>query len=162
MPEAMVSKQFASYRLLTGPTLQRRFAREAKVQEYHLGESLSPSVWCRLHAQSDKLRLSDGRGDTGANIILAHFHYCNKGVAPFSDECEDQDLRTLAHLDEDKIQFVRATRAYIKRHSKYPNITTMSSANQIPGLALIHDCDCQSEIGSKSALGGSTRMTSSS
>jgi hypothetical protein len=79
---------------------------------------------------------SDGDGDTGANIILAHFHYCNKGIMPFSEECEDQDLRTLAHLDEDKIMFVRATRAHIERHSESP-IPPHSPTDQIPGLALI-------------------------
>ncbi|KAH0493991.1 hypothetical protein TgHK011_000630 [Trichoderma gracile] len=85
---ALITKHDAGYARKHG--MNRRFAREAKVQEYHLG----------------------------ANIILAHFHYCNKGVAPFSEECEDQDLRTLAHLDEDKIQFVRATRAYVQRHKR--------------------------------------------
>ncbi|KAK1250806.1 hypothetical protein MKX07_005361 [Trichoderma sp. CBMAI-0711] len=85
---ALITKHDASYARKHG--MNRRFAREAKVQEYHLG----------------------------ANIILAHFHYCNKGVAPFSDDCDDQDLRTLAHLDEDKIQFVRATRAYVQRHKR--------------------------------------------
>ncbi|KAH6610519.1 hypothetical protein Trco_000539 [Trichoderma cornu-damae] len=85
---ALITKHDAAYARKHG--MKRRFAREGKVQEYHLG----------------------------ANIILAHFHYCNKGVTPFSEECEDQDLRTLAHLDEDKIQFVRATRAYVHRHKQ--------------------------------------------
>ncbi|KAL7787549.1 hypothetical protein V8C37DRAFT_412070 [Trichoderma ceciliae] len=85
---ALITRHDAGYARKHG--MKRRFAREGKVQEYHLG----------------------------ANIILAHFHYCNKGIIPFSEECEDQDLRTLAHLDEDKIQFVRATRAYVQRHKK--------------------------------------------
>lgn len=59
-------------------------------------------------------------GDAGANVILAHFHYCNKGRIPFSEECEDKDLRALAQLDEEKIRFVRATRGLVQRHRKYP------------------------------------------
>ncbi|KOS16693.1 hypothetical protein ESCO_004864 [Escovopsis weberi] len=70
--------------------MKRRFAREDKVQEYHLG----------------------------ANILLAHFHYCNKGIHPFSDACRDQDLRTLADLDDNKIRFVRATRNYAQQHKR--------------------------------------------
>ncbi|RDA89737.1 hypothetical protein CP533_1053 [Ophiocordyceps camponoti-saundersi (nom. inval.)] len=66
--------------------MKRRFAREDKVREYHLG----------------------------ANILLAHFHYCNKGVYPFSDECKDKDLRSLADLGEDELQFVRATKNFYK------------------------------------------------
>ncbi|KAL7937817.1 hypothetical protein V8C35DRAFT_320526 [Trichoderma chlorosporum] len=85
---ALITKHDAGYAHKHG--MKRRYAREEKVQEYHMG----------------------------ANIILAHFHYCNKGIMPFSEECEDQDLRTLAHLDEDKIRFVRATRAHIQRHKQ--------------------------------------------
>ncbi|KAK7425642.1 hypothetical protein QQZ08_007858 [Neonectria magnoliae] len=54
----------------------------------------------------------------GANILLAHFHYCNKGIYPFSEGCKDQDLRTLAGLDEEKIQFVHATRAHAKQNAR--------------------------------------------
>ncbi|KAK5990690.1 Satratoxin biosynthesis SC3 cluster transcription factor SAT20-like protein [Cladobotryum mycophilum] len=85
---SLITAHDASYARKHG--MKRRFAREDKVQEYHLG----------------------------ANILLAHFHYCNKGVHPFSDDCKDQDLRTLADLDEDKIQFVRATRAFAKQHKQ--------------------------------------------
>ncbi|KAG9257811.1 uncharacterized protein F5Z01DRAFT_692675 [Emericellopsis atlantica] len=67
--------------------MQVRFAREASVREYHVG----------------------------ANVLLAHFHYCNKGVYPFSDQCKDQDLRTLAGLNEDEILFVKATRQVAKQ-----------------------------------------------
>lgn len=56
----------------------------------------------------------------GANILLAHFHYCNKGVHPFSDECKDSDLRTLAGLTEEQIQFIHETRTYVKQKSKFP------------------------------------------
>ncbi|KAK6448342.1 hypothetical protein FP744_10004592 [Trichoderma asperellum] len=85
---ALITKHDASYAEKHG--MNRRFAREEKVREYHMG----------------------------ANVILAHFHYCNKGRVPFSDECEDKDLRALAQLDEEKIQFVRATRALVQRHKQ--------------------------------------------
>jgi hypothetical protein len=55
---------------------------------------------------------------TGANTLLAYFHYCNKGVYPFSDECRDQDLQTLADLDNWAVSFVHDTRRYAAEHSK--------------------------------------------
>ncbi|KAM0564300.1 hypothetical protein ACHAPJ_000510 [Fusarium lateritium] len=83
---ALITAHDAGYAKKHG--MKRRFAREEKVKEYHLG----------------------------ANILLAHFHYCNKGIYPFSEECKDQDLRTLAGLDEDKIEFVHTTGTYAKRY----------------------------------------------
>ncbi|KAK7397609.1 hypothetical protein QQX98_013020 [Neonectria punicea] len=85
---ALITGHDAGYARKHG--MKRRFAREDKVKEYHLG----------------------------ANILLAHFHYCNKGIYPFSEGCKDQDLRTLAGLDEEKIQFVHATRAYAKQNAR--------------------------------------------
>lgn len=54
----------------------------------------------------------------GANIFLAYYHYCNKGVYPFSTECKDSDLQNLAELDEGSINFIKYTRKYAKEHSK--------------------------------------------
>lgn len=54
----------------------------------------------------------------GGTILLAYFHYCNKNVAPFSEDCRDQDLRQLAQLDEQAIQFVHWTRSQVMAHSK--------------------------------------------
>lgn len=85
---ALITKHDAGYAIKHG--MNRRFAREEKVREYHMG----------------------------ANVILAHFHYCNKGRIPFSEECEDKDLRALAQLDEEKIRFVRATRGFVQRHQQ--------------------------------------------
>lgn len=85
---ALITGHDAGYARKHG--MKRRFAREDKVKEYHLG----------------------------ANILLAHFHYCNKGIYPFSEGCKDQDLRTLAGLDEEKIQFVHATRANAKQNKR--------------------------------------------
>ncbi|KAG6005254.1 hypothetical protein E4U21_000291 [Claviceps maximensis] len=85
---ALITAHDAAYARKHG--IRRRFAREDKVREYHLG----------------------------ANILLAHFHYCNKGWYPFSDECKDQDLRTLADLSDDKVQFVHETRKFAKEHER--------------------------------------------
>ncbi|KAI0460195.1 hypothetical protein F5B21DRAFT_522309 [Xylaria acuta] len=70
--------------------MKTRFAREDMVREYQLG----------------------------ANILLAYFHYCNKGIYPFSTECKEQDLTTLAALNESKAQFIRQTKAHVERHRK--------------------------------------------
>ncbi|KAJ6446009.1 pre-mRNA splicing factor clf1 [Purpureocillium lavendulum] len=83
---ALITAHDAGYARKHG--IKRRFAREDKVREYHLG----------------------------ANILLAHFHYCNKGMYPFSDECKDKDLRALADLSDDEIQFVHTTKKYAKQH----------------------------------------------
>lgn len=54
----------------------------------------------------------------GANTLLAYFHYCNKAIYPFSSECKDQDLQTLAELDDEAISFVHYTRKMVAEHSK--------------------------------------------
>jgi hypothetical protein len=61
-------------------------------------------------------KLADRLAYSGANILLAHFHYCNKGMHPFSDECTDQDLRARAGLNEEQIRFVHMTRSFAKQH----------------------------------------------
>jgi hypothetical protein len=55
---------------------------------------------------------------TGANILLAYFHYCNKGIYPFSQECKEQDLTTLAALNEQETQFIRLTKTHVERHRR--------------------------------------------
>ncbi|KAI8235245.1 hypothetical protein K4K57_003825 [Colletotrichum sp. SAR 10_99] len=83
---ALLANHDASYARKHG--MKTKFAREADVQEYH---------W-------------------GGTILLAYFHYCNKNVAPFSEDCRDQDLRQLAQLDEQAIQFVHWTRSQVMAH----------------------------------------------
>lgn len=79
---ALVIRHDASYAKKHG--MKRKFAREDKVQQYY----------------------------KGAITLLAYFHYCNKGVFPFSEEAKEQDIRNLANLDEDCLKFVRRTRTY--------------------------------------------------
>ncbi|KAB5580837.1 hypothetical protein GE09DRAFT_453314 [Coniochaeta sp. 2T2.1] len=83
---ALITRHDAEYARKHG--LSTRFAREDKVKEYN----------------------------SGANTLLAYFHYCNKGIYPFSEECRDQDLQTLAALDDGAIAFVHETRKYATEH----------------------------------------------
>ncbi|KAH8910665.1 hypothetical protein BR93DRAFT_934273 [Coniochaeta sp. PMI_546] len=85
---ALITRHDAEYARKHG--MKTRFAREDKVKEYNLG----------------------------ANTLLAYFHYCNKGIYPFSDECRDQDLQTLAALDDWAIRFVHDTRRYAAEHKR--------------------------------------------
>ncbi|KAI1266794.1 hypothetical protein F5Y18DRAFT_416103 [Xylariaceae sp. FL1019] len=75
--------------------MKTRFARITNVREYQEGEC------SRFY---------------GANILLAYFHYCNKGIYPFSAECKDQDLKNLAGLDELRMKFIKYTRSLIAQH----------------------------------------------
>ncbi|KAI1428219.1 hypothetical protein F5Y12DRAFT_782666 [Xylaria sp. FL1777] len=85
---ALLCQHDASYARKHG--MKTRFAREDMVREYQLG----------------------------ANILLAYFHYCNKGIHPFSAECKEQDLTTLAALNEQRAQFVRQTKLHVDKHRK--------------------------------------------
>ena len=51
---------------------------------------------------------------------MAYFHYCNKGIYPFSAECKDQELQTLAELSDDAMEFVKYTRRFASDNSE-PN-----------------------------------------
>ncbi|KAK4171691.1 hypothetical protein QBC36DRAFT_198771 [Triangularia setosa] len=82
----LVTKHDAEYARKHG--MKRHWAREDSVKEYEMG----------------------------ANTLLAYFHYCNKGIYPFSAECRDADLRSLAELDDDAIELVHYTRQYIAEH----------------------------------------------
>ncbi|KAL2023444.1 hypothetical protein VTK56DRAFT_2440 [Thermocarpiscus australiensis] len=83
---ALITKHDAEYAKKHG--MKRRFAREENVKEYNLG----------------------------ANTLLAYFHYCNKGIYPFSAECKDQDLQSLAELNDETISFVHYTRRFAAEH----------------------------------------------
>lgn len=85
---ALITKHDAEYARKHG--MKRRFAREENVKEYNLG----------------------------ANTLLAYFHYCNKGIYPFSAECKDQELQSLAELDEDAMSFVGLTRQFASEHKQ--------------------------------------------
>jgi hypothetical protein len=86
-------------------------------------------------------------GCPGANTLLAYFHYCNKAIYPFSAECKDQDLQSLAELDDDAISFVHYTRRVAAKQSEFepgvdhPGDSLLISLSQNPdgknfGLAM--------------------------
>ncbi|KAJ1327396.1 hypothetical protein MN608_06723 [Microdochium nivale] len=57
----------------------------------------------------------------GANVILAHFHYLNKGVVPFSlsnDAAGRAQLAKAAELDQYYVQFVYDTSSLIADHGR--------------------------------------------
>jgi hypothetical protein len=51
----------------------------------------------------------------GANILLAHFHYC-KGSHPFS--LKRSSMASMAELNEDQTQFLVRTAEYFEARSK--------------------------------------------
>lgn len=57
---------------------------------------------------------------TAAQTILHYYHYCNKGIYPFTAECKDFELRTLAELDGHGIEMVQYTRQSATEQSKQP------------------------------------------
>ncbi|KAI1447687.1 hypothetical protein F5Y02DRAFT_351050 [Annulohypoxylon stygium] len=71
--------------------IKSRFAREEMVREYQMG----------------------------ANILLAYFHYCNKNIYPFSAKCKEQDLATIAELDENQVKLIQFTRSNIEKYKKH-------------------------------------------
>ncbi|KAK2072637.1 hypothetical protein P8C59_006978 [Phyllachora maydis] len=75
----LITKHDAEYARKHG--MKTRFAREDKVKEYNLG----------------------------ANTLLAYFHYCNKGLFPFSEDCKGTDIQTLAEVDEPTVGFIKQT-----------------------------------------------------
>ncbi|KAK4129320.1 hypothetical protein N657DRAFT_639918 [Parathielavia appendiculata] len=90
---ALITKHDADYARKHG--MPTRFAREANVKEYN----------------------------AGANTLLAYFHYCNKAIYPFSSECKDQDLQTLAELNDEEFSFVHRTRRWVaKRKNEWETL----------------------------------------
>jgi hypothetical protein len=43
----------------------------------------------------------------GANVLLAHFHYCCKGFRPFTLEWNPAESISMAVLDTKQVRFVR-------------------------------------------------------
>ena len=46
---------------------------------------------------------------TGANILLAYFHYCNKGSHPFSEDWASPTAIARAKLNAEQASFMRST-----------------------------------------------------
>ncbi|CAN8099776.1 unnamed protein product [Discula destructiva] len=87
-----------------------RYAKKhAKEHAIKLGDNVGKLlIWARPHMVQQY--------HLGANILLAYFHYCNRGTYPFSDACKESDLQNLAELDKGAIDFVRWTRKQAESH----------------------------------------------
>ncbi|KAK4164254.1 hypothetical protein QBC43DRAFT_344699 [Cladorrhinum sp. PSN259] len=77
---ALITRHDAAYARKHG--MNRRFARPEEVKEYNIA----------------------------AQTVLHYYHYCNKGIYPFTAECRDFELQTLAELDGNGIGLVHFTR----------------------------------------------------
>lgn len=55
----------------------------------------------------------------GANTLLAHFHYINAGVYPFSKNCADKQLQALVGADNRNLRFIYETRCFAERYSEF-------------------------------------------
>ncbi|PWI64144.1 hypothetical protein PCL_12096 [Purpureocillium lilacinum] len=82
------------------------FDSTENVKELYHGKFLrSPCPWIAL-----KLALE-------AHTLLAHFHYCNRGLFPLSEDCRDQVLAADVGLDDEKVQFIHNCRTFARQHS---------------------------------------------
>ncbi|KAI1390162.1 uncharacterized protein F4822DRAFT_226236 [Hypoxylon trugodes] len=88
---ALLCQHDAGYARKHGIKLQSRFARQEMVREYQMG----------------------------ANILLAYFHYCNKGAHPFSPDFKEQDLSKIAGLDDSKIKVIQATKQNVEKYKRH-------------------------------------------
>ncbi len=55
----------------------------------------------------------------GAKIMLAYFHYCNKGAHPFSLDWTVADNIAMAELNAEQVQFVKETAELVKAKSTH-------------------------------------------
>jgi len=67
------------------------------------------------YARKHGLRTKHARPDMiselhlGANILLAHFHYCCKGFKPFALDWNPNDTTSMAKLDDEQVKFLQQT-----------------------------------------------------
>jgi hypothetical protein len=50
----------------------------------------------------------------GANVLLAHWHYCNKGSQPFAPGSNAADFHAMSELSPNQTAFVRETSTYVQ------------------------------------------------
>jgi hypothetical protein len=140
---------------------QRRFAREDNVKEYNVGKR------AQIVARSGRFpvrKLDWLMVGAGANTLLAYFHYCNKGIYPFSGECKDQDLQSLAELDDEAMNFVKYTRQFASDHSEHPRLA-LQAEHTCAALTLTPSCaqaDSGKTYGMRRIMRTNTTMLASS
>jgi len=70
----------------------------------------------------------------GANVLLAHFHYCCKGFRPFSLDWKAEKTTSMAELNPQQIQFVYQTACYVKANGKLPTQLAFNTFANKPEL----------------------------
>ncbi|KAM7223111.1 hypothetical protein V8F06_001667 [Rhypophila decipiens] len=71
---------------------------------------------------------------SGMQTMLAHFHFINKGVAPFSlahSAVGRQDLAKAADLDDDQVRFVWKTSAMVQEPARAARIKAVRESGQV-------------------------------
>jgi hypothetical protein len=76
---------------------------QALLTYVHQGDYGNPDLISQLHG--------------GANMMLAYFHYCNKGQRPFASDLDSEEF-AMAELNQEQISFIRATAREIKNRRK--------------------------------------------
>jgi hypothetical protein len=51
---------------------------------------------------------------TGANVLLAYWHYCNKGSKPFAPGSNTADFHAMSELKPYQTAFVKETSNYVQ------------------------------------------------
>ena len=92
--------------------------------------------------------------------MLAYYHYCNKAVYPFSPECKDQDLQSLAELDDNGLDFVRYTRRIVAEHSKFFSHSFTIQLVLIRDIQRKNGRSCGSQMPTKTSITMSASSTS--
>lgn len=114
------------------------WARPEVVQQYHLGKFHLSYESRASHSTKVFSSCTWLTNQVGANILLAYFHYCNRGTYPFSNGCKDSDLRELAKLDEETIEFVKWTRDQAELYSEFANFpSTMPLQPLLPSPGFV-------------------------
>jgi hypothetical protein len=52
----------------------------------------------------------------GARIMLAHFHYCNKGSHPFAMDWDRPGNISFAQLNEEQVRFLKQTVELVEKN----------------------------------------------
>lgn len=55
----------------------------------------------------------------GANILLGHFHYCNKGYRPFTLDWDAANTVSMAELTDDQVRFIKETAGHVKQNGMH-------------------------------------------
>jgi len=59
---------------------------------------------------------------SGANVLLAYWHYCNKGFQPFAAEGDARALLVTAGLSPPQTEFIKYTSRYVKANGNTPSL----------------------------------------